>query len=63
MEKVCKIVRGLYSPILANVFAHYVIDEWFQEVVKRHCCGKVEMFRYADDSVPRTLTERMSDAA
>jgi len=42
---------SICSPILANVFAHYVIDEWFQEVVKSHCCGKVEMFRYADDIV------------
>lgn len=42
---------SICSPILANVFAHYVIDEWFQEVVIRHCRGKVEMFRYADDIV------------
>jgi len=39
------------SPILANIFAHYVIDEWFEDVVKAHCSGKVEMFRYADDIV------------
>jgi len=51
------------SPILANIFAHYVIDEWFDEVVKSHCSGQVELFRYADDGAPRTLTERMSDAA
>ena len=40
------------SPILANIFAHYVIDEWFNETVKKHCFGRqVEMFRYADDLV------------
>lgn len=39
------------SPILANIFAHYVIDEWFEETVKKHCAGRVEMFRYADDLV------------
>lgn len=39
------------SPVLANIFAHYVIDEWFEEVVKPHCHGKVELFRYGDDSV------------
>jgi len=39
------------SPILANIFAHYVIDEWFDEVVKSHCAGPVELFRYADDAV------------
>ncbi len=40
---------NICSPILANVFAHYVIDEWFEDVVKQHCAGKVELFRYADD--------------
>jgi group II intron reverse transcriptase/maturase len=39
------------SPVLANVFAHYVIDEWFERTVKRHCAGKVELFRYCDDAV------------
>ncbi len=39
------------SPVLANIFAHYVIDEWFENVVKKHCKGKVEMFRYCDDFV------------
>ena len=42
---------SICSPILANVFAHYVVDKWFQEVVKNHCYGKVEIFRYADDIV------------
>ena len=39
------------SPVLSNIFAHYVIDVWFDTVVKEHCRGKVEMFRYADDLV------------
>lgn len=39
------------SPILSNIFAHYVIDEWFQNVVKQHCRGEVEIFRYCDDAV------------
>lgn len=42
---------SLTSPILANIFAHYVIDQWFETVVKDHCNGRVEMFRYADDMV------------
>ena len=41
------------SPILANIFAHYVIDQWFETVVKVHCAGRAELFRYADDCVPR----------
>ncbi len=39
------------SPVLANIYAHYVIDEWFEKTVKRHSKGRVEMFRYADDLV------------
>ena len=39
------------SPIIANIFAHYVIDEWFEKVMKAHCKGRVELYRYADDAV------------
>lgn len=42
---------SICSPILSNIFAHYVIDEWFEDVVKPHCRGKVELFRYCDDAV------------
>lgn len=39
------------SPILANLFAHFVIDEWFEKVVKPRCMGEVRLFRYCDDAV------------
>lgn len=39
------------SPVLANIYAHYVLDEWFEGTVKRYCRGKVELFRYADDAI------------
>lgn len=39
------------SPILANIFAHYVIDEWFEGMVKAHCKGEVKLVRYCDDLV------------
>lgn len=39
------------SPAFANIFAHYVLDEWIEEVVKKHCKGTVELFRYCDDAV------------
>jgi group II intron reverse transcriptase/maturase len=42
---------SICSPILSNIFAHYVIDKWFEETVKPNCQGRVEMFRYADDMV------------
>jgi RNA-directed DNA polymerase len=39
------------SPILSNIFAHTVIDQWIKEIVQKHCKGKVELFRYCDDAV------------
>lgn len=42
---------GLISPILGNVYLHYVLDLWFEKVVKKHCVGEAHMVRYADDSV------------
>jgi len=39
------------SPIIANIFAHEVIDEWIETTVKAHCSGEVKMVRYADDIV------------
>lgn len=42
---------SICSPILSNIFAHTVIDKWIEERVKRHCRGRIEIFRYADDMV------------
>jgi group II intron reverse transcriptase/maturase len=44
---------SLCSPVLSNIYAHEVIDVWFEKIVKVHCIGRVELFRYADDSAPR----------
>lgn len=42
---------GLISPVLANVYLHYVLDIWFQKVVKKHLKGDAYIVRYADDFV------------
>lgn len=39
------------SPVIANIFAHEVIDVWMEEIVKPRCAGEVKMVRYADDIV------------
>jgi len=39
------------SPALSNIVAHYVIDEWLEEVVKPLLVGAMKVFRYADDLV------------
>jgi RNA-directed DNA polymerase len=40
------------SPIIANVFAHYVVDSWIEDTVKPLSTGEVAAFRYADDRAP-----------
>ena len=42
---------GVVSPILANIYLHNVIDEWFEETVRKHCMGQAYLCRYADDFV------------
>lgn len=42
---------GVISPVLANVYLHYVLDLWFQKVVRRYCAGAAYLIRYADDFV------------
>jgi len=38
------------SPILSNIYLHYVIDSWF-EISKKHLKGRAEEIRFADDMV------------
>ena len=40
---------GLISPILANVYLHYVLDWWFEHAVKPYLRGEAYYVRYADD--------------
>ena len=42
---------SIISPILANIFLHYVLDMWFEPIVKSHIKGFCELVRYADDFV------------
>jgi RNA-directed DNA polymerase len=64
---------GIISPVLANVYLHYVLDLWVERVVKPRSRGVVEMVRYADDfvicvqykdeaeSILRDLRERLAE--
>jgi group II intron reverse transcriptase/maturase len=42
---------AVISPLLANVYLHYVLDLWVQQWRKRHATGEVIIVRYADDFV------------
>ena len=42
---------GLISPVLANVYLHYVLDSWFEKCVKPGLKGKAYLVRFADDFI------------
>ncbi|WP_318877538.1 reverse transcriptase domain-containing protein [Sinorhizobium meliloti] len=37
------------SPLLANMFLHYILDVWVHEWRRRHARGRIVIVRYADD--------------
>jgi RNA-directed DNA polymerase len=42
---------GVISPLLANIYLHYVLDVWFEEEVQPRLRGQAFLIRYADDFV------------
>jgi len=42
---------GSVSPVLANLYLHYVFDLWAQQWRKRHARGDIVIVRYADDFI------------
>lgn len=42
---------GLISPVLANIYLHYVLDVWFEKRFAKNCRGNAKIIRYADDFV------------
>jgi len=42
---------GVISPILANIYLHYILDLWFEKVAKKEIRGYAKLIRYADDFV------------
>jgi group II intron reverse transcriptase/maturase len=51
---------GVISPILANIYLHEVLDEWFARQVAPRLVGRAVLVRYADDVV--IIFEREQDA-
>jgi len=54
-ERICSeegtVQGGNISPLLANIFLHYVFDLWTQRWRKKQAHGEVVVVRYADDFV------------
>jgi group II intron reverse transcriptase/maturase len=48
---------GVLSPLLSNLFLHYVLDEWFEREVRPRLKGQAFLIRYADDFVIGTARE------
>lgn len=42
---------GIVSPVLANIYLHYVLDLWIERRIKKQMKGYVKLIRYADDFV------------
>jgi RNA-directed DNA polymerase len=42
---------GVISPLLANIYLHYVLDVWFEQEVQPRLKGRAFLIRYADDFV------------
>lgn len=42
---------GVISPLLANIYLHEVVDQWFEETVKPRLRGRAFLIRFADDMV------------
>jgi RNA-directed DNA polymerase len=48
---------GNLSPILSNVFLHYVLDLWFEKKIKPQCKGQCYIARYCDDFICMVQSE------
>ncbi len=42
---------GVLSPLLSNLFLHYVLDRWVEQTVQPRLRGRCQLVRYADDFV------------
>jgi len=42
---------GPVSPVLSNIYLHYVLDLWFERRVRKNCKSYAELTRFADDFV------------
>ncbi len=48
---------GVISPLFANVYLHYVLDEWFESEIKPRLTSRAVLIRYADDFVMGFIRE------
>jgi retron-type reverse transcriptase len=51
---------SVISPLLANIYMHYVFDLWADRWRRREAQGDVIIVRYADDCAPRRREEEVT---
>lgn len=51
---------GLISPILSNIYLHYILDLWYERKAKKELRGYAELIRYCDDFI--ICTQYQGDA-
>ena len=51
---------GVISPLLSNIYLHYVLDEWFIEAIRPRLKGNSSLIRFADDFL--LLFDNLEDA-
>jgi hypothetical protein len=51
---------GVISPLLSNIYLHYVLDVWFETMIKPRLRGPAHLIRFADDFV--MVFSRLDDA-
>ncbi len=49
---------SVLSPLLGNVYLHYVLDAWFDQIVLPRLGGRATLVRYADDCAPGNVCAR-----
>jgi len=42
---------GIISPVLANIYLHYILDLWYEKKIRKEQLGYSSLIRYADDFV------------
>ena len=60
---------SILSPLLSNIYLHYVLDLWFSRRVRQTCRGDAYYFRFADDflacfstkATPKGFARRLED--
>ena len=51
---------AILSPVLANIYLHYILDLWIEKVIKKRAKGYIGIVRYADDFI--ICVERKEEA-